>query len=238
MQEELRKRNLYFGDIDGVLTPELGNALKRYQSRKGFAVTGTIDGETATSLRVQARPVTKEAPTPLPDVPVLRSDPAREVPQEQRIALEEKDDDSSDATLAPAPPAESPPTAPEAETERIKTLVTQYLRDSETFDIPAQTRYFAYPVTYFDHGSVDAAFVHRDVTNYVKRWPERKYVLEEPVTVGSLGTDGELRVEFPITFQVRNQKYVATGRTKNFWTLRKSGDDLKIISIREQRLRE
>ena len=51
-QEELRKRNLYFGNVDGQESPELGAALKRYQTRKGFAVTGSVDNETATSLHI------------------------------------------------------------------------------------------------------------------------------------------------------------------------------------------
>src|SRR5205085_6526047 len=35
-QEELRKRNLYFGDINGQSNPEFTEALKDYQMRKGF----------------------------------------------------------------------------------------------------------------------------------------------------------------------------------------------------------
>ena len=34
-QEELRRRNVYFGDIDGRSSGELEQALKRYQRRKG-----------------------------------------------------------------------------------------------------------------------------------------------------------------------------------------------------------
>ena len=34
------------------------------------------------------------------------------------------------------------------------------------------------------------------------------------------------------------KKYAASGRTKNWWTLRPEGDELKIVAIREQRLRE
>ena len=36
VQEELRRRNMYFGDVDGKMSPELSTALKRYQARKGF----------------------------------------------------------------------------------------------------------------------------------------------------------------------------------------------------------
>jgi hypothetical protein len=120
----------------------------------------------------------------------------------------------------------------------LKPVIEQYLRDGESFDIAAQTRYFAFPVEYFDHGTVGAPFVQKDVTNYVKRWPERKYELQEPIKVAPAAREGEAVVEFPITFSVRNKNHVATGRTKNFWTVRTEGGDLKIVAIREQRLRE
>src|SRR5207302_7400454 len=67
-QEELRKRNLYFGDIDGRQTPETAAAIREYQRRKGFGATGEIDTVTADSLKLP--------PGNLPDVPVLRSDVA------------------------------------------------------------------------------------------------------------------------------------------------------------------
>ena len=54
VQEELRKRNLYFGNIDGQNTTVLAEALKRYQARKGFAVTGKVDSDTA-AVPVAAR---------------------------------------------------------------------------------------------------------------------------------------------------------------------------------------
>jgi len=50
VQEELRKRHLYFGDIDGRDNTELHSALKRYQARKGFTISGDIDPDTAASL--------------------------------------------------------------------------------------------------------------------------------------------------------------------------------------------
>jgi len=237
VQEELRKRNLYFSDVDGQTSADLANALKRYQTRKGFTVTGTISDETAVSLNVQLRTAAGNPPA-LPDVAVLRSDIARELPAQQRVALEDLAEENPDFVPTPAPPAESPPPAPGINPERITQMVQQYLRDCETSDIAAQTRYFAYPVEYFDHGSVGPAFVDRDVTNYVKRWPERKYTLTEPVSYVASTRDGETKVEFPISFDVRNKSHAAKGRTRNFWTIRPEGDDLKIISIREERLRE
>src|SRR5215213_4167769 len=109
VQEELRRRNLYFGDIDGTATPELANALRRYQARKGIGVTGTIDDATATSLDLQPRTAKVQRPAaPLPDVPVLRSDSARGLPEQERLALEKEAEANPDATQSPAPPAEAP----------------------------------------------------------------------------------------------------------------------------------
>src|SRR2546423_3439096 len=84
VQEELRKRNLYFGNIDGQTSPVLVDALKRYQTRKGFTVTGKVDKDTANSLHIQATTVTATAP-PLPDMPVLKSDTARALSESQRL---------------------------------------------------------------------------------------------------------------------------------------------------------
>ena len=46
-QEALRKRNLYFGNVNGRENAEFATAFKRYQSRKGFPATGTWMTNTA-----------------------------------------------------------------------------------------------------------------------------------------------------------------------------------------------
>ena len=238
VQEELRKRNMYFGDVDGQMTAELQTALKRYQERKGFAVTGDVDETTAQSLNIKT---TRVAATKAnwPDVPVLRSDTAlaEEAEQRQRLAQQAEEDPDSFAT--PAPPAEEPPASQNIPRERVQQLVEQYLRDGETRDIAAQTRYFSYPVKYFGKpGLKDAAFVEKDVRDYCNRWTERRYELTEPVSFSASTDENETNVEFTIKFDVRNKKHHASGRTKNFWTLRPEGDELKIVSIHEERLRD
>jgi peptidoglycan hydrolase-like protein with peptidoglycan-binding domain len=52
LQDELRKRNLFFGNPNGEFSPALSSALSRYQSRKGFPVTGLLDAETCSSLGI------------------------------------------------------------------------------------------------------------------------------------------------------------------------------------------
>src|SRR5687768_12491 len=75
-QEELRRRNVYFGDVDGRSSRELEQALKRYQARKGLAATGREDRETLRSLGIVTREKGEPAPKELewPEEPVLKSD--------------------------------------------------------------------------------------------------------------------------------------------------------------------
>ncbi len=116
-------------------------------------------------------------------------------------------------------------------------LVENYLRDGETNDIAAQTRHFSFPVNYFMHGMKGPAFVEKDVQTYVDRWPERKYILIQPINFLPAEKEGETTVEFDIAYSVHRAKYSAQGQTRNTWTVRPEGDELKIVAIREQRVR-
>lgn len=238
VQEELRKRNLYFGQIDGQPSRELTGALKRYQARKGFAVTGRVDADTATSLHVTADGLAATQSASWPDMTILRSDTAPQIPTETRIALEKRaEQEPPDPSPSPAPPAEAPAPGQNLTPDRVTHLVEEYLRMAETEDVAGQVRYYAFPVEYFQHGPVDERFVERDTRNYVKRWPQRHYALVEPVSFHAGGKEGETNIEFTISFDVRNKQHAVSGKTRNFWTVRPEGDELKIVSIREERVR-
>lgn len=83
-QEELRRRNLYFGDIDGRRSGEFEEAVKRYQKRKGFAASGKEDPETLRSLGLLARAPNEPPPKelPWPEEPILKSDAKMDVAKE------------------------------------------------------------------------------------------------------------------------------------------------------------
>jgi hypothetical protein len=234
VQEELRKRNLYFGDIDGRMSVELSGAIKRYQTRKNLDVTGEVDEQTAHSLNVALASKQREAPQRWPDVPVLKSDAARELSEPQRRALEKQNEAEAEAA-----PAESPHPSQNLTPERVTKFVERYLRDGETGDIDLQVGYYDFPVKYFDHGAVNRDFVWRDTRNYVKRWPTRHYQLIGPVSFAAGAKEDETQVQFSIAFTVKNARAGVTGQTRNFWTIRPvAGEKFKIIAIREQRSRE
>jgi hypothetical protein len=240
VQEELRKRNLYFGNIDGQNSAVLTDALKRYQTRKGFTITGRVDNDTATSLHIRVAAVA--ASEPLPDMPVLKSDTASALPESQRLALQREAEEKPDLAPSPPAPAESPGVGQDLTPDRVNKFVQDYLRDAEGPSIPAQVKYFAFPVRYFDHGTVSEQFVTKDTSDYVRRWPERKYALMGPPNFFASGKEGETEIEFTISFELRSParttKNRAVGRTKNWWTVRLEGEEMKIVAIREERLRE
>jgi hypothetical protein len=208
VQEELRKRNLYFGDFNGQTTPELVGALKRYQKRKGFEVTGTLDADTAASLHVQSTVAFAEKTPP----------------------------DNPDLPIAPDPPAEAPSPSQDISPDRINKFVEAYLRNGESNDICLQVWFYAFPVQYFQYGLVDQNFVVKDTKDYLRAWPRRKYTLSAPVSFVASGNKGEINIEFSIDYDCRNKKRTAAGKAKYFWTARSEGDDLKIVAIREQLL--
>src|ERR1043166_9739628 len=131
VQEELRKRNLYFGDIDGRKTPEFVGALRHYHERKGFAPSGNLDVSTLHSLELgPAPPASPDAPS-WPDVPVLKSDTGHEQ-RAPNLA-------SSASPATPLPPIMEPPAdgapanAPERfAPEEVRRYIENYLRDCET----------------------------------------------------------------------------------------------------------
>jgi peptidoglycan hydrolase-like protein with peptidoglycan-binding domain len=224
VQEELRKRNLYFGDIDGQNTPAVTSAVKRYQKRKGFAVTGTVDPDTAASLHMQATAASSNVgPTVSSQVPSTAS-------------LTEKGPSGLDLPQDPEPPAESPAPSQDITQDRVNKFVEAYLRDAETNDIYLQAWFYAFPVDYFHHGSLDQRSLIKDLHYHVKDWPERKYTLTAPPSFVASGNEGEINIEFSIAYTRRNKKRSTSGKAKYTWKVRAEGEELRIVSIREQLL--
>ena len=225
VQEELRKRNLYFGNIDGESTPEVIRSLKRYQKRKGFAVSGTIDAETAASLNVRLAAAS------------LQGEPTVALSQvESAAGITEKEPPVLDLPADPEPPAESPASSPDISQERVNKFVETYLRDGETNDVFLQAWFYQYPVQYFHYGWKDQKFVVQDIRYHVNDWPERKYTLLAPPTFTPSGNEGEISVEFSIAYRRQDKKRTRAGKAKYTWTVRTQGEDWRIVSISEQLL--
>jgi peptidoglycan hydrolase-like protein with peptidoglycan-binding domain len=220
VQEELRKRHLFFRDIDGRPSMEYALAIKRYQQRKGFAQTGVADEITLYSLGIGEPAAPAEGAPELPDVPVLKSDTAFREPTRSQ-------------TVLPTTP-QTPGTVSKAE---IRDFLRRYFDACESGNPDDELAFYADKVQYFDHGVVDKPYIRNELAVYVQRWPIRKYSLGDSLRVDRKANNTAARIR--VAFQVANAEHQrkANGRTDDTFSLAKRGDSLEIVAIKEARVR-
>ena len=220
VQEELRKRHLFFRDIDGQPSAELAAALKRYQKRKGFAQTGVADEITLYSLGIGQPAPPAEGPAALPDVPVLKSD----------LAL-------PDARPRPAPVPTDEQNAGATAKADIRSFLRRYFDACQSPNPQDELAFYGDRVDYFDHGAVDKIYIQNELAVYNQRWPRRNYSLGDSLRIVHAGnnTVAKIRVGFQVANDEHNRK--AAGRTDDTISLAKRGDSLEIVSIKEMRVR-
>jgi len=220
VQEELRKRHLFFRDIDGRQSQEYSMALKRYQQRQGFAQTGYADEITLYSLGIGEAAPPAEGARDLPDLPVLKSDAALHEPRPTRPPVPTKEQNAGDVAKA-----------------EIRNFLRRYFDACESQNPDDELAFFAERVEYFDHGVVDKPYIRNELAVYDQRWPNRKYDLGDSLRVVRIGnnTIAKIRVAFDVANPEHSRK--ANGRTDGTFNLAKRGDSLEIVSIKEARVR-
>jgi hypothetical protein len=219
----LRRRHLYYNEIDGRPSAALTLALQRYQERQGFPSSGATDEQTLRSLGVvsDAGPPAEGESDRLPDEPVLRSDAAiRAAPHGNAPVI-----------------VASPGVITHKEAEEF---VRRYVAACAAPNNQDELGFYADRVDYFDHGVVDRQYVQNEVTVYDQRWPIRRYRIASPVRVTKTG--GRTAVNYRVAFQVSNIALMnsrnAAGRTDETLGIGRRGDGrLEIVSVRESRVR-
>ena len=261
-QEELRRRNIYFGDIDGRQSAELQEALKHYQRRKGLPATGQEDHDTLRSLGVIGRgpnePVPKELE--LPEEPVLKSDTRINVAAEaHEIAV---NTGISAASVAPDAVAsgrmrrslragnandEAGPTTKSGSINRsakkslnsqadLQGYVQDYLRAVGRNRLEDERPFYADRVNYLSNGTVDRRIIEHTLRKYYARWPHRSYSAGE-IRSRAIPSRGEIVVTFRATFKLQNGGKKARGQTDNEIIINAATADPRIVSIKESRVR-
>lgn len=223
VQEELRKRNLFHGDVDGRQTPALIDALREYQQRKGFAVTGVADEDTLRSMGISAKPAPE---SDLPDGPVLRSDRGNPAGGSHPVAG------------VPAPSQPVPPNAPAPTQDEMRSWVSNYLEACETHDVADELAYYADQVQYFHHGTVDKEHIRRELLAYAQQWLDRQFELGSSFKVSKRGANTvvQCHVRFELANAAGTRK--ASGQTNNTFTLARRQDlSWEIVAHEEQRVR-
>lgn len=227
VQEELRKRQLFYGEIDGQTSPTLSAALKRYQERKHLAVTGAIDDETLKSLGIWSPAPPAEGAGDLPDVAVLRSD-AR-VPGKG----------SGTAMSAPAPtPQPVALKSSNATRKEVHDFVRAYFAACQSRNIEDELKFYGERVNYYDHGTVDRTYIRNELVVYDQHWPTRDYTVGDSLRLSRHGENAvaRWRTAFNVSDPARSRR--ARGRTNNMLELaRRPDSQLEIVSIHESRVR-
>jgi hypothetical protein len=220
VQEELRKRHLFFRDIDGRPTLEYAIALKRYQARQGFPVSGVADEMTLYSLGIGEPAAPAKGATELPNVPVLKSDAALPELRPQ-----------------PGPVPTKNQTAGNVSKAEIRDFLRRYFEACQSAAPQDELAFYADRVAYYDHGAVDKSYIQNELAVYNQRWPNRKYTMRDSLRVVRSGnhTVAKVRVAFQLANMAYNRK--ASGRTDDTFSLAKNGDSLEIVSVKEARVR-
>ena len=118
-----------------------------------------------------------------------------------------------------------------------RTFVQQYLEAAESPTPAAEIAFFGETVEYFDSGRVTRSFIEKDQRNYYRRWPRRDYELIARPQVERVAGD-DATVHFRIRYSLGGGEERAAGTTENIVHLRKAGSDIKIVAIRERKLRD
>lgn len=262
-QEELRRRNVYFGEIDGTPSPELTEAIKHYQERKGFAASGQLDRQTLRSLDLLPRQPGEAPPPELawPSEPVLKSDAKVDVPAEAREIAQETG--ISPSTLAPDTlvsrkasfsaqtrlnrasrrtaagerASDSRTRSLHARPPEIGEFINGYLKAASRNDLRNEIRYYADRLSYFENGSLDRRIVERVLRDYDLKWAKRRYQLDGPVQLQHLPRDGQITVVFHVNFVLKNGRVAVKGKTENRVVIDAATADPRIVSIQERRIR-
>ena len=222
VQEELRKRRMFYGDLDGQQSPELGVALKRYQERKGFPASGVVDAQTLRSMGI-AEP----GGQPPPNVPILRSDaPAQPLPPEA-------------GNPAPTPMSLAGDiNVPPPSREELREFMQRYLAACETENVGDELAFYAPRVDYFAHGIVPKTYVRSQLLAYNETWPRRKYTMDEDVTLTKRGdnTAATALVAYRLANPAQNRN--ADGKVNHTIVLARQADlSFEIVGIQEERVR-
>ena len=259
VQEELRRRNVYFGDIDGQRTPELDKATQRYQKRKGFATNGNDDRDTLRSLGLLPRDANEAPPKELqwPAEPILKSDAkidivaeAKEISAETGVPPENiapeitKTAARKFAAESNATPLTSSSkkgrvsaTDPHLEGAKLSRFIVAYMRAVGHNDVREELPFYADHVSYYANGLVDRRIIESSLKRYYRRWPSRSYKTVPTFTVERVSQRGEIVLSILVDFTLKSKGQVVRGRTQNRLTINGGTADPRIVAIEEHRVR-
>ena len=227
VQEKLKSRGFYHGEVDGENSNETAAAITRFQVRNGFQVTGELNEETLQSLGLTLS-------QPLEQNAANYSGPKIEAWR----ALREQDREFLRQTTPPQPSEQTANQSFDANLmDQIRDFVAGFVVAGITSDVEPELQFYADKADYYDSGLVGKDFIRKDILRYNQKWPVRQYWLEGDVRILD-GTEADpIGVQFQIRYVVQNQQKESRGTAIKTLKLRKIQDGLEIVSVREKTLK-
>jgi hypothetical protein len=228
VQEKLKSRGFYYGEVDGENSNETAAAITRFQARSGFQVTGELNEETLRALGLElSQPV-----------PSTREDDSAPKIEAWRALLEQDREFLKQTTTSSQPNGRtSDQIFDMSQMDQIRDFVAGFVVAGISSDVEAELQFYADKADYYDSGLVSKDFIRNDISRYNQKWPVRQYWLEGDVHILN-GIEADwIEVRFQIRYAVRNQQKESRGAAVKNLKLQKTQDGLEIISVREKTLK-
>ena len=225
VQEKLKSRGLYYGEVNGENSNETAAAITRFQVRSGFQVTGELNEETLQSLGLEpSQPVGRAADDSAPKIEAWR-------------ALREQDREFLKQTTSSQPTEQAPDQISDVSlTDQIRDFVAGFVVAGISSDVEAELQFYADMADYYDSGFVGKDFIRNDILRYNEKWPVRRYWLEGDIDILNGMEADRIEVRFQIRYVVRNQQMESSGTAVKTLELQKTTDGLAITSVWEETL--
>ncbi len=247
VQRRLKQAGFYLGALSGVYDAETSAAVTRYQIRHGLAISGKLDVATAKALGVTARGNETELAVSSGswrrlrngDMQFLEKLNAGKIPP-PRSPPPSSGKPPPRSTLPPATPppgiaSHPPPPHPGYDRERLRDYVGAFVLAGLDPKVGAELEFFAERVDYFEEPNVGRRKIQRDLLRYDQKWPQRRFWLAGDLKVKVL-SEREVRVTFPLGYELRSRSKRASGKVVKMLTLRKTGEgELEIVAVNEKK---
>jgi Putative peptidoglycan binding domain len=223
VQEMLKARGFYYGEINGEKNNETAAAITRFQVRSGIEVTGELNEETLRSLGFEpSQPVEPDAE----DQSRPRVEAWRALREQDRKFLEQ----------ITSPQATAGEREQILEATQIQDFVAGFVVAGISEDVEAELQFYAEKADYYDSGLVSKDFIRRDILRYNQKWPIRRYWLDGDISILN-GLEGDpVEVRYQIKYVVKNQEKESSGTAVKTLKLKKAEHGLEITSVREKTL--
>jgi peptidoglycan hydrolase-like protein with peptidoglycan-binding domain len=240
-QDRLAADGFFQGAPTGVYDSATAAAVTRFQIRNGLAISGKLDAPTAKALGVS--PSAAEA-----EPKVLSGSWKRLRNGEYQFTPKATPDPSTapaaaSGTASPlraATPATSPAMTAQAsvnpDSDRLRDYIAAFVLAGLDPHVGSELEFFASHVDYFGASNVSRNQIQQDLVRYDRQWPERRFWLDGEIKV-PLQSGNEVKVVFPLRYELRNGQRRASGKVLKTLTLMKLGaNQLEIIAVNEQKL--